>query len=103
LEGEDMVRKQYDVAIKLIGNRMPCYNGHKVGDEWLWQERTPAGLCWAAYNAIFPFALVLKYGGTFPWQKDPNVITASCPDGEVVNTFELKRIPEKKKQNRVIA
>ncbi|MFC1921627.1 TIGR04076 family protein [Chloroflexota bacterium] len=87
--------ESYNVSIKLIGNQKPCHNGHKVGDEWLWDDKTPGGLCWAAYNAIFPFALVLKFGGQFPWQDNPDVVTASCPDSEVVNRFEIRRIPEK--------
>ena len=92
---KSMERTQYDVAIKLIGNQRPCHGGHKIGDEWLWQEKTLGGMCWAAYNSIFPFALVLKYGGTFPWQQDPDVVTASCPDAEVVNVFELRRLPKR--------
>ncbi len=90
-----MERKQYDVVIKLIGNQNPCHIGHKVGDEWLFQYKTPGNMCSLAYNSIFPFALVLKFGGTFPWQKDPDVVTASCPDQEVVNVFELRRVPAK--------
>ncbi len=90
-----MPPKQYDVRIKLISNQRPCNIGHKVGEEWLWEYKVPGGLCWFAYNAILPFAAVLKYGGTFPWQKDPDVITASCPDAEVVNVFELRRVPRK--------
>jgi uncharacterized repeat protein (TIGR04076 family) len=90
-----MAAKQYDLVIKLVSNQRSCPSGHKVGDEWLWQDQTPSGLCWAAYNAIFPFAIVLKYGGTFPWQQDPDVITASCPDHEVVNVFEIRRTPRK--------
>jgi uncharacterized repeat protein (TIGR04076 family) len=52
-------------------------------------------MCWAAYNSIFPFAMVLKFGGSFPWQQNPDVVTASCPDGEVVNVFEIRRVPKK--------
>jgi uncharacterized repeat protein (TIGR04076 family) len=85
--------ENFDVSIKLIRNQRPCHGGHKVGDEWLLRDKTPGGICWAAYNAIFPFAIVLKHGGAFPWQNDPDVITASCPDGEVVNVFEIRRIP----------
>ncbi len=95
-----MGKKQYDISIKLLSNQRPCNNGHKVGDEWLWQENTPAGLCWSAFNSIFPFAIVLKYGGSFPWQEDPNVITASCPDGEVVNVFEIRRMPHRQTRQR---
>jgi uncharacterized repeat protein (TIGR04076 family) len=85
----------YDVSIKLIGNQQPCHNGHQIGDEWILGNKTPGGICWAAYNSIFPFALVLKHGGSFPWQSDPNVMTVSCPDCEVVNVFELRRVPGK--------
>jgi uncharacterized repeat protein (TIGR04076 family) len=85
----------YDIKIKLVGNINPCHSGHKVGDEWLWDEKAPGGMCWAAYSSIFPFALVLKYGGQFPWQDDPDTVTASCPDPEVVNRFEIRRIPKK--------
>ena len=88
--------ESYDVLIKLIGNINPCHNGHKVGDEWLWKDKTLANMCFAAYNSIYPFALVLKTGGKFPWQDDPNVVVASCPDPGVVNRFEITRIPEKK-------
>ena len=83
----------YDVKIRLIGNRSPCHSGHKVGDEWLWQDKAPAGLCFAAYNSLYPFALVLRYGGRFPWQEDPDAVTMSCPDADVVNRFELRRVP----------
>jgi uncharacterized repeat protein (TIGR04076 family) len=90
-----MERKQYDVTIKLISQKKPCYSGHKIGDEWKWQDHTPGGMCWAAYNSIFPFAMVLKFGGSFPWQQNSDVVTASCPDGEVVNVFEIRRVPKK--------
>lgn len=87
--------ESYKVLIKLIGNINPCHNGHKVGDEWLWEGKSPDNLCFAAYNSLYPFALVLSTGGKFPWQDDPNLLTVSCPDPEVVNRFELRRIPEK--------
>jgi uncharacterized repeat protein (TIGR04076 family) len=48
-------------------------------------------MCGFAYNALFPFAVSLKTGGTFPWQSDPDVVTISCPDGNVGNLFEIRR------------
>jgi uncharacterized repeat protein (TIGR04076 family) len=86
-----MEKKQYEVAIKLVGNQQPCHSGHEIGDEWTFNFQPPQGLCMFAYNSLFPFALVLKTGGTFPWQEDPDVITVCCPDSEVVNVFELRR------------
>jgi uncharacterized repeat protein (TIGR04076 family) len=59
---EGNMAESYDVCIKLIGNQKPCHIGHKVGDEWLLRDKTPGGICWAAYHSIFPFAIVLKHG-----------------------------------------
>ena len=86
-----MTMQEYDVVIKLIGNRNPCHAGHKVGDEWIFDFRPVQGLCGFAYNSLFPFAVALKTGGTFPWQSNPDVVTVSCPDGEVSNLFEIRR------------
>ena len=90
-----MPAKEYEVVIKLIGNRSPCHSGHKIGDEWVFDYFTPPGMCSLAYNALYPVALALSIGGTFPWQQDPDVITMSCPDAEVHNVFELRRRPKK--------
>jgi uncharacterized repeat protein (TIGR04076 family) len=89
-----METKQYKVVIKLVGNQMPCHIGHQVGDEWVFDYMTPGGICSLAYNAIYPIALALQFGATFPWQDDPDVIQASCPDAEVNNVFELRRVPK---------
>ncbi|OGN99390.1 MAG: hypothetical protein A2Y89_00510 [Chloroflexi bacterium RBG_13_51_18] len=90
-----MERKQYEVVIKLISNQSPCHVGHKIGQEWVFNYFTPPAMCGLAYNAIYPAALALSVGGTFPWQEDPDVLTLSCPDYEVNNVFELRRRPVK--------
>lgn len=86
-----MEQKHYEVVIKLIANNSPCHSGHKIGDEWVFDYFTPPGMCSLAYNALYPSALALSIGGTFPWQEDPDVLTLSCPDAEVNNVFELRR------------
>jgi uncharacterized repeat protein (TIGR04076 family) len=83
--------KEYEVVIKLIGNQSPCHFGHQIGDEWVFDYATPPGMCSLAYNALYPVALALQFGATFPWQEDPDVITMACPDAEVNNVFELRR------------
>ena len=52
---------------------------------------TPGGMCSLAYNAVYPVALTLQFGGTFPWQDDPDIIEIAYPDGQVNNIFELRR------------
>jgi uncharacterized repeat protein (TIGR04076 family) len=86
-----METKHYEVRIKLIGNQSPCHSGHKIGDEWVFDYMTPGGMCSLAHNAIYPFALTLQFGGTFPWQDEPDVTEVACPDGQVNNIFELRR------------
>lgn len=86
-----MAPEQYEVVIKLIANQHPCHSGHKIGDEWVFDYFTPPHMCGLAYNAIYPVALALQFGATFPWSKDPDVITIACPDADVHNIFELRR------------
>jgi uncharacterized repeat protein (TIGR04076 family) len=86
-----MATKEYDVVIKLTSNQHPCHSGHKIGDEWVFSYMTPAGMCGFAFNALYPFALAMKIGATFPWQADPDVLTVSCPDVDVHNVFEIRR------------
>jgi uncharacterized repeat protein (TIGR04076 family) len=66
-----------------------------VGDEWLWKDKAPAGICSSAWRAVHDSVLVLKYGGQYPWQQDPEVYTSTCPDPNVRNRFELRRILRK--------
>ena len=86
-----MATKEYEVIIKLIGNKSPCHSGHKVGQEWVFDFVPQQGLCAFAFNSLFPFAVAMKTGGTFPWQLNPDVVTICCPDGDVSNLFELRR------------
>jgi uncharacterized repeat protein (TIGR04076 family) len=86
-----MEMKVYEVVIRLVANQRPCYVGHKIGDEWVFNYFTPSSMCGLAYNALYPVALALQFGATFPWQEDPDVITLACPDAEVNNVFELRR------------
>lgn len=90
-----MAQQEYEVVIRLVRNQNPCHSGHQIGDEWVFNYMTPPGMCSLAYNAIYPAALALQFGATFPWQQDPNVIELSCPDGEVNNIFQLRRVPRK--------
>ena len=89
-----MAKREYKVIIELVRNQNPCHSGHQIGDKWEFDYMTPSGMCGLAYNALYPVALALQFGATFPWQTDPDVIEISCPDGEVNNIFELRRVPK---------
>ncbi|MFX0107874.1 MAG: TIGR04076 family protein [Candidatus Hodarchaeota archaeon] len=69
----------------------PC-GLYKVGDEFNLsdlEERTK--VCRWAYNSMLPFIAVLEFGGSLPWEPDPERAFVSCPDPHNVVVFELVR------------
>jgi uncharacterized repeat protein (TIGR04076 family) len=80
-----------DVIAKVISQRGTCEAGHRVGDEFIIGQKTPPGLCSWAFYTLFPFAEVLRFGGTFPWEENPNKAKVACPDPANPVIFELRR------------
>lgn len=81
----------YDVIAKVISQKGTCAAGHRVGDEFFIGQKTPPELCSWAFYTLFPFAQVLQFGGSFPWEDDPNRATVACPDPGSPVVFELSR------------
>jgi len=84
--------ESYDVAIKVVSQKGTCRLEHKVGEEWIISQKTPEGICLSAFNALFPNVRVLMFGGTLPWETDPDVTTVACLDAENPVVFELRRL-----------
>ena len=82
----------YDIAVKVISQKGTCGAGHKVGDEWVIGSKTPEGICLSAFNVLLSNARVLRFGGSFPWENDPDVTTVACPDAQNPVVFELRRL-----------
>jgi uncharacterized repeat protein (TIGR04076 family) len=82
----------YDIEITVTGQKGTCGAGHKVGDKWLIQNHTPGGICLSVYPQMHACIDVLKYGGTYPWNKDPDIDQVICPDPQNPVIFKLKRI-----------
>ena len=81
----------YDVIAKVVSQEGTCEAQHKVGDEFVIGQQTPSNLCSWAFYSLFPFAQVLQFGGSFPWEQDPNRTTVACPDPTNPVVFELRR------------
>ncbi len=79
-----------DVIAKVVSQKGHCAAGHKVGEEFLIGQKTTPGLCTWAFYALFPFATVLQFGGSFPWEKDLHKTTVVCPDPANPVVFELR-------------
>jgi len=84
--------KRYNVKIKLVSQLKKCPAGHQVGDEFVVGRHTPGGICMGAFGSLMPFITALRFGGSFPWEKNPDEGTFCCPDPKVVNVFHLERI-----------
>ena len=80
-----------DVIAKVISQRGTCAVGHRIGDEFVIGQKTSPGMCSWAFYTLFPFAEVLQFGGSFPWEQDPNKTTVACPDPSNPVVFELVR------------
>jgi uncharacterized repeat protein (TIGR04076 family) len=84
--------ERYDVVARVISQKGTCDNEHKVGDEWVIGVKTPQGMCTSAFNAVYPSARVLMFGGVIPWETDPDIATVACPDADNPVVFELRRL-----------
>jgi uncharacterized repeat protein (TIGR04076 family) len=80
-----------DVIAEVVSQDGTCAAGHRVGDQFVIGQKTPPNLCSWAFYTLFPFAEVLQFGGSFPWEDDPHRATVACPDPENPVVFELRR------------
>jgi len=88
------------VSVKVVSQKGICMAGYKVGDEWLVKGREDGWksppICIFALGSLMPSIQLLMYGGSFPWERDQNVIVGTCPDVNNPVLFELRRLPEPK-------
>lgn len=84
---------QVEIVVTDILGKGTCPNGHKVGDKFLVTgAETVENLCGWAYQALFPFLSVLRFGGEFPWEDDKDTAVVCCPDPHNPVVFTLKRV-----------
>ncbi len=81
-----------DVIARVISQKGTCVAGHRVGDEFVIGQSTESGMCSWAFYTLFPFAQVLQFGGSFPWEKDTDKAIVACPDAENPVVFEIRRV-----------
>ncbi len=86
--------ERYNISIEVVSQKGEYVQGHKIGDSWVIESKTPEGVCPSAWNALFPSLRVLMFGGSFPWEANPDVTTIACPDAANPVVFELRRLRE---------
>jgi uncharacterized repeat protein (TIGR04076 family) len=69
-----------------------CSWGHKVGDTFEVSAHDTAGLCGFLYHDIFPYVVMLQFGGGFPetWG-GPESVELECMDRWNAVKIELRR------------
>ena len=82
------------VRVRVVSQKGTCACEHKVGDQWVVDGKTPEGICLSAFDALYPNLRVLRFGGSFPWEDDPDMCTVACPDAANPLVFELRRLRE---------
>lgn len=84
----------YEVVAKVISQEGTCVANHKVGTAFVIGDKTPPHMCSWAFYTLLPFASVLQFGGSFPWENNPDKCTVACPDPGNPVVFELRRSPK---------
>jgi len=67
-----------------------CPYGHEIGDKFEYPEDR-GKICTAAFNSIYPYALGINIGASFPWEEDPDSVTICCPDYKNPVVFKITR------------
>lgn len=63
---------------------------HTEGQEYEFDfERCPSGFCAAAFHALWPNLRVVELGGRHPWDREPGVTYAACPDPNKPVVFKI--------------
>lgn len=86
--------KVYKVQVTIKSIEGECPQGLQVGQSWLIDGKTPAGMCMAAYNSISPTLRLFRFGGEYPWDKDKDITYLSCPDPDNKIIYEIRRLRE---------
>ena len=82
--------ERYKVVARVASQKGTCASGHKVDDEWVIGDQTLKGICLSAFGSLYPVAQVLMFGGTLPWEANPDVAFVACPDPNNPVVFQLR-------------
>ncbi|MBU7044254.1 MAG: TIGR04076 family protein [Theionarchaea archaeon] len=83
--------KEVEVTVVQILEGGECPLGYTVGDTWTFGIHTPPHFCHWAYLVILPFATVLRFDGSIPWEEEGRC-TVCCPDPHNPVVFEIKQV-----------
>jgi uncharacterized repeat protein (TIGR04076 family) len=69
-----------------------CPNGHQVGEEYVVGNKTVAGICMGSFNSCAPYLTALRFGASFPWEKEEGTFTIGCADHINQVVWRMERV-----------
>jgi uncharacterized repeat protein (TIGR04076 family) len=84
---------RYYQEVTIVGVNGTCPYGHQKGEKFRLTGMNHDCLCGSLYQHIQAQVMTLNYGGSVPWEKDPDTFTASCPEMEKVQVA-VKRVEQ---------
>ncbi len=80
------------VQAEILAVKGDCSWGHKRGDTFEVSGHDTAGLCGFFYHDIFPYIIMLQFGGGFPetWG-GPDAVELECMDRHNLVRIRLSR------------
>jgi uncharacterized repeat protein (TIGR04076 family) len=89
------------IILRVISMKGTCDACHAAGQEFdlsgditLGYSGKPGVICQALFYNIYPAYRTLKFGGSLPWEKDPDVIHVACPDPVNPVVVQVVRVKE---------
>jgi uncharacterized repeat protein (TIGR04076 family) len=89
-------QESFEIGHRLVATiksvKGTCHWNHKAGDSFEISAHDTAGLCGFFYHDIFPFILMLQFGGGFEEWGEPDSVELQCLDKMNAVTIELRRV-----------
>ena len=86
--------KYFRIKITVESVAGKCTLGYEPGNQFVTEGTTPAGICLSAFNTLNPAIQTLMFGGSFPWEEDPDVTHLACSDHVNRTVFKVERAGE---------
>jgi uncharacterized repeat protein (TIGR04076 family) len=92
MEKKEKPKVGFKVEGEILAVKGNCSWGHKVGDIFDLSGHNTAGLCGFFYHDIFPYIIMLQFGGGFPKEwGSPDVVELECMDRTNLVKIKLRR------------
>ncbi len=84
-------KKKFRITVEDI--RGTCVACHRVGETfYMSDDKTPEGICLAAFSGLIPYINAMICNATFPWESAPGRIRLGCPDPDNTVVFLIEEV-----------